>query len=308
MSVTIQKKKERKEFEKDEVEDACSEAVEDLVEDLKEEDFSDFIETLEMVRRVHGEYSLNNTALIKMQIPGDKDAREPIVVNGYNQWQELGRQVKKGETGIKILAPSLKKACPSCGNTKSYHDKSDCDDNTTYENWGKKCFGFFPVHVFDICQTEEVEDEDSFTIPDNVKSLSKYGADEGEFEEIRRKFEGFVNSIEVVHSGKNGLYNPLTKEIEIRKRNEASMIGTLIHELAHHFVSQSDRTYTKEREEMFVESVSYVVCQEVGISAENSKKYIKAWEHHGEDTEVLVEDMEEIVKVSSKIVNVLRED
>src|SRR6266851_2600157 len=44
-------------------------------------------------------YSVNNTLLILAQRP---DATQ---VAGYRRWQELGRQVMKGETGIKILVP-----------------------------------------------------------------------------------------------------------------------------------------------------------------------------------------------------------
>ena len=45
------------------------------------------------------QYSLNNTILIYAQKP------DASLVAGYRKWQTMGRQVKKGEKGIRILAP-----------------------------------------------------------------------------------------------------------------------------------------------------------------------------------------------------------
>ena len=44
-------------------------------------------------------YSFGNTLLILCQCP---DATQ---VAGYTTWQQLGRQIRKGETGIRIFAP-----------------------------------------------------------------------------------------------------------------------------------------------------------------------------------------------------------
>jgi len=48
-------------------------------------------------------YSFNNSLLIYVQCP------EATFVAGYRRWQQLGRQVRKGEKAINILAPILKK-------------------------------------------------------------------------------------------------------------------------------------------------------------------------------------------------------
>src|SRR5579875_1488346 len=49
-------------------------------------------------------YSFNNTLLIQLQHP---DATR---VAGFRAWQQMGRQVRKGEKAIWILAPVTKKA------------------------------------------------------------------------------------------------------------------------------------------------------------------------------------------------------
>ena len=45
-------------------------------------------------------YSLNNTILISMQRP------DATLVTGYERWKSMGRQVKKGEKAIRIIAPT----------------------------------------------------------------------------------------------------------------------------------------------------------------------------------------------------------
>ena len=45
-------------------------------------------------------YSAHNCALIALQRP------DAVRVAGYRAWQVLGRQVKKGATGIAILCPT----------------------------------------------------------------------------------------------------------------------------------------------------------------------------------------------------------
>ena len=49
-------------------------------------------------------YSFNNVLLIYLQRP------DASLVAGYKRWQELGRQVRKGEASIAILAPIVQRA------------------------------------------------------------------------------------------------------------------------------------------------------------------------------------------------------
>src|SRR3989442_1240099 len=58
----------------------------------------DWLRALETASRFH-RYSARNVLLISLQRPS---ARR---VAGYRTWQTMGRQVRKGERGIAILAP-----------------------------------------------------------------------------------------------------------------------------------------------------------------------------------------------------------
>ena len=74
-----------------------AEGIEGKIQSLFASDqYADYLRT---AAKFHG-YSLNNTILIYAQCP------EASRVAGYRLWQQLGRQVKKGEKGIEILAPS----------------------------------------------------------------------------------------------------------------------------------------------------------------------------------------------------------
>src|SRR4051812_18496015 len=49
------------------------------------------------------QYSFNNTMLILIQCPN------ATRVASYKKWTELGRQVRKGEKGLQIFAPMMRK-------------------------------------------------------------------------------------------------------------------------------------------------------------------------------------------------------
>ena len=74
-------------------------------------------------------YSFNNALLIYLQRP------DASLVAGYKRWQALGRQVRKGETGIAILAPIVRR------------DESKAGDE-------KQVVGFRSARVFDVAQTD----------------------------------------------------------------------------------------------------------------------------------------------------------
>lgn len=80
-------------------------------------------------------YSERNAMLIVMQRPS------ATVIHGYREWLAHGRQVRKGQKGIRILAPA--------GNAKTI------DKVTGEETKGRQFFRL--ISVFDIAQTEPIE-------------------------------------------------------------------------------------------------------------------------------------------------------
>src|SRR6266478_778078 len=86
-------------------------------------------------RAAFHEYSFGNVCLIVSQRP---DASR---VAGYKAWQKLGRQVRKGEHGIRILAPCRVKVAEWEG--------SEGERGSAFRVVGFRC-----VSVFDVQQTE----------------------------------------------------------------------------------------------------------------------------------------------------------
>lgn len=106
--------------------DGLAKAVDDV---RASETFQQF---LDVQARFH-KYSWHNTFLICMQRP---DATQ---VAGYRTWQKLGRQVRKGESGIMIFAP-----CP-------WKREKETETGETETEQG---IYFRAVHVFDVAQTD----------------------------------------------------------------------------------------------------------------------------------------------------------
>lgn len=206
-------------------------------------------------------YSLNNLILIMLQYP------EASQVAGYKTWQALDRQVRKGETGIRILAPMVGKV-------------KDKEGNPTDE---KKVFGFKTVSVFDIAQTDGAEIV-------NPVSLLEGEAPEGLFGRLVEFAESIGFTTETVDElgGANGSTNFENNTISILGSNSAvQQIKTMAHEIGH-AILHADRTspITRDQKELEAESVAFVVCRALGIETDDyTFGYVLSWK--GGDAEAI---------------------
>ena len=90
---------------------------------------------LKAIGRFH-HYSLHNVMLIASQKPNASS------VAGFRTWNQLGRFVKKGEKGIVILAPIVRR--------KAENEEDQQEDSTSVA-------GFRAAYVFDVSQTDGQE-------------------------------------------------------------------------------------------------------------------------------------------------------
>lgn len=234
-----------------------------------------YAEYLEAMSKFH-RYSYGNIMLILAQCPHASQ------VAGYRTWRdEFGRQVKRGEKGIAILAPS------------TYHrdrlvDQKDPDTGAALEGpdgqpiqelQRVKLTRFLIVHVFDVSQTEGKE----------VPSL---GADE-----LTGGVEGFstlydrlaaLSPLPIVQEDFPGEAKGMCcyddQRIVIRPgMSQVQTIKTLIHEIAHAKLHDPANVPKEERKgrptkEVEAESVAYVVCQRLGIdTSDYSFGYVAGW-------------------------------
>ena len=219
---------------------------------------------LRVQRRFH-HYSWGNSLLILMQRP---DATR---VAGYHTWKSVGRQVRKGEHGIAILAPIVRRLRVE-------------DENETGRVLVGHPTAFRLARVFDIAQTE------GEALPEVVSRL--VGDDAGS------RFAGLVKvaatlgyTVEVseLPGERNGDCTFEMKRIRVREGLEpAQSVKTLAHELAHALLhSEADGIGpTRSVAELEAESVAFVVCDDLGLdSSAYSFGYIATWAGGGDNAD-----------------------
>ncbi|MEX2536363.1 MAG: ArdC-like ssDNA-binding domain-containing protein [Trueperaceae bacterium] len=227
-------------------------------------------QALEFRSRFHN-YSFLNTSLILAQCP---DAR---LVADYRKWQELGRQVRKGEKSISILAPIIKK------------DKEDPDK--------KFVAGFRAVPVFDISQT----DGEPVPGPESPKVLEGDGASIRQATNVLERYcveQGIQLTRDLEHGRALGIYRPTTKSIALKSYLPALQeLKTLTHELAHALLhdSTSDRVVA----ELEAESSAFLVCHQLGLdTSAYSFAYLAGW---ADTLETLIAAGDRACKAAEKI-------
>jgi antirestriction protein ArdC len=228
-------------------------AIEHLVHG---EDWQRFLDTARRFRA----YSLNNLLLIYTQRP---DATR---VAGYRTWQSLGRQVRRGEQGIAILAPC------------TYRPTGDNDEQTDTPT--RLLRGFKVVHVFDIDQT----DGDPLPAPP-VHLLD--GDDSGQVtDRLAAAIEahGFTftrGPMPAGHQDANGVTDYTTRAVTVRDDLAAAQQAkTTAHELAHVLLHDPATGTRPDRNvcEIEAESVAYLVCGSHGLaSGDYSFGYVATW-------------------------------
>lgn len=228
---------------------------------------------LDVAQRFH-RYSPQNCLLIMMQDPNATQ------VAGYRKWQELGRQVRKGEKSIRILAPVvIKKPDP---------EKPD-------EAPKPRVVGFRGTSVFDIAQTEGDD------LPDVSPELLM-GDEPGDvWDQLAKQVaaQGFM--LERGDCGRaNGQTSHLERVVTVRDDlSPAQSCKTLAHELAHVIMHAADRPCRGEIE-VEAESVAYLVTSELGIdSAGYTFPYVAGWA--GGDVELIQRTAEHVISTARKI-------
>jgi hypothetical protein len=212
---------------------------------------------LAVAARFH-RYSASNVILILAQRP---DATR---VAGYRRWQSLGRQVRKGERGIAILAPCVYRRRPL-----------DEEEAAQRPALATVLRGFTVVHVFDLSQT------DGEALPDVAPQLLSGGDAAGLWDGLAAQVTVAGFRIERGDcAGANGRTDYGTRSVRVRDDvAPAQAAKTLAHEVAHVLLHDDGRA-SKGRDvaEVEAESVAYVVCQAAGLdTTDYSLPYVAHW-------------------------------
>ena len=231
------------------------------------------------------QYSFFNTSLILAQCP------HASLVAGYRKWQELGRQVNKGEKGIVILAPMFRTLKPE---ERTKHDTSKIQLTDQGE---RVLIGFRSVYVFDISQTSgpAVPEPPQASLPPteheriapSICKLERFCAQE----EIKLTYR-------LEHPKAYGRYRPATREIAIKPGlPPLQTLKTLIHELAHALLHDAEVKRTVA--ELEAESCAFLVCHQLGLDTSSySFAYLANW---SESLEQLIAAGEKASQAAQKI-------
>jgi antirestriction protein ArdC len=229
---------------------------------------------LKLHKKMH-HYSFSNVYLIWLQCP------LASYVMGYQQWKALGRQVRKGETSIAIIAPI----------TKKREDKEKQYDLVGYKS----------AVVFDVSQT----DGDSLELP--VPKLLEGSSDEI-YNAIKRlethcKGQNIALTYEPLERAK-GMYSKTKHSIILRNDlPPLQTLKTLIHELAHALMHRE--TNDRVKGELEAESCAFLVCDALGLdSSQYSFAYLANWANNPRD---ILPAAERACKTADGLVKLLTE-
>ena len=263
-------------------------------------------EYLRVMSKFHN-YSFNNTLLIAMQKP------DASLVAGFSSWKNnFGRNVMKGEKGIKIIAPSpftvkqeVEKTDPQTG--KPVIGK---DGKPVTEEKEIKVPAYKVVSVFDVSQTEGRELPD-IAVDELTGDVDRFKDFFAALEQASPVPVGF----EKIEGGAHGYYHLEEKRIAIDEgMSDLQTLKTAIHEIAHAKLHDIDLNAPKEEQkprvdrrtrEVEAESVAYTVCQHYGLdTSDYSFGYVAGWSS-GKELAELRGSLETIRNTAAEMINAI---
>ena len=266
-------------------------------------------EYLRVMSKFHN-YSFNNTLLIAMQKP------DASLVAGFSAWKNnFGRNVIKGQKGIKIIAPSPYKVKQEMKKIDPHTQQPIIgkDGKPVTEEKEITIPAYKVVSVFDVSQTEGRE------LPDiAVNELT------GDVERYRDFFAALEKTspvpigFEQIPGSSHGYYHLEDKRIAIQEgMSELQTLKTAIHEIAHAKLHDIDLNAPENEQqprvdrrtrEVEAESVAYTVCQHYGLdTSDYSFGYVAGWSS-GRELSELKSSLETIRSAAAEIINSIDEN
>ena len=261
-------------------------------------------EYLRVMSKFHN-YSFNNTLLIAMQKP------DASLIAGFTAWKnQFQRNVKKGEKGIKIIAPSPFKIKQETEKIDPQTQKPVIGRDGKPVTAEKEITipAYKVVSVFDVSQTEGKE------LPNiAVDALTGDVEQYSDFFAALEKTSPVPIGFEKIEGGAHGYYHLEDKRIALDEgMSELQTLKTAIHEIAHAKLHDIDLNAPKDEQqprvdrrtrEVEAESVAYTVCQHYGLdTSDYSFGYVAGWSS-GRELAELKSSLETIRSAAADIIN-----
>lgn len=278
---TREEARHQREAKLDELHEKLTGAVERLVTG------DDWADALRFAARFRSR-SFNNVLLIWEQHQaafGQGRVPEPFptYVAGYKQWQQLGRQVEKGQAGYQILAPVTGRfASANPSDPASWRRLNRGEKPKPGETVRSKMVGVRPAYVWDVSQTAgdplpEKPEPRLLTgkAPEGLREGLAGRIEAEEFELLWVPHEGMIG-------GANGLTNFETRQVAVRTNmDDAAQVKTEGHELAHVLMHGPDAEEARQHRgigEVEAESVALMIGAAHGMdTSEYTIPYVAGW-------------------------------
>ena len=265
-------------------------------------------EYLRVMSKFHN-YSINNTLLIAMQKP------DASLVAGFSAWKNnFGRNVMKGQKGIKIIAPSPYKVKQKMKKIDPHTQQPIIgkDGKPVTEEKEITIPAYKVVSVFDVSQTEGKELPD-IAVDELTGDVERYR----DFFAALEKTSPVPIGFEQIPGSSHGYYHLEDKRIAIQEgMSELQTLKTAIHEIAHAKLHDIDLNAPENEQqprvdrrtrEVEAESVAYTVCQHYGLdTSDYSFGYVAGWSS-GRELSELKSSLETIRSAAAEIINSIDE-
>lgn len=207
----------------------------------------------------------------------------PSHVAGYRQWQQLGRQVSKGQPGYQILAPVTGRfASATPQDAESWRRLGKGEKPRAGETVRTKMVGVRPAYVWDASQTtgEPIPEPPA---PRLLEGQAPAGLWEGLATQVDTA--GFELRLVADASeifGANGLTDYTNRVVSVRAdMDPAAQVKTLAHELGHVLLHGPDAGEAREHRgigEVEAESVALMVGAAHGMDTSGyTVPYVSTW-------------------------------
>jgi hypothetical protein len=251
-------------------------AIEQLSQALERGHSETLRKYLAAIGRFH-RYSLRNVMLIASQKP------TATHIAGFHTWRKLGRFVKKGETGILILAPIVRPKNQTI-------EQAETDESSTP-------VGFRAAYVFDISQTDGQELPEIGNVNGNPREyrdrLGRFVANQG----ILLEYSQDIAPARGTSAG--------GKITLLPGQTPAEEFATLAHEVAHELMHRAERRAgtSKRSRETEAEAVAFVVCEAIGLETGSAAQdYIQLYEGNAK---LLTESLKHVQQTATRILNAI---
>lgn len=244
----------------------------------------DYPELLKMVSKLKNDYSFRNTMLVYEQNPN------ATIVKGFCDWNKLGRGIKKNPKTIFIYIPIKYKKQKTIEGQQNVNGNEEKNKNTSGKLETIEGISYKRVAVYDIGDTYIKKGNKRIPILDNT-------LDSNTTEDLYNallEISPVPVITERINGIKKGYYSKSRQKIVLKESlSQDDKTAVLIHELCH--CLYDDFVYKTERNksEIFVESVAFLVADYFGFDTSFcSFGYITEWAEN---------NIKEIMNLSNKI-------